>query len=259
MDNCFWFGKYNGVPVSDVIKRDSGYIKWCLKNISPDDLGQLGITEDLFPKDLVYVYRLYGFSDQLLYVGQTLNIEDRLETHTERFVFKTVKYQLVDNKEDALNLEAYLISTLCPQFNKMLIKGRVNIGSELKDNELITYDFKIPDYCGIFWNMLSEVGGLKHYGDLKKYINGSPRQYGSVYYYGMYIKDIDFYSGYYEYCGKSKMVVYCKDDSLYQNVSEYLDKEGVTVCRSSKEIINKIPNKLLVAKLSKGWIGSKEF
>ena len=256
---CFWFGKYAGVPVKTVLKRDTGYIKWCINNLISGDLELLGIKQDMFDSKGVYVYRLYGFSGQLLYVGQTLNIEERVEKHTERFVFKTVKYQTVEDKEAALNLEAYLISELKPEFNVQLIKNRVELGSKLSNAILVDYDFEIPDYCGIYWDMLSSIDALMGYGDLNKYLTGSPHELGGIYYHGFRIDDTDLYIGYYEYLGKSKAVIYCEDDNLNSDIVRYLGNFGIKSCRSSKRIVKKIPNKLLVSKISSGWMESENF
>ena len=85
------------------------------------------------------VYKLYNLIGEVVYVGQTTDLIRRLGEHAFNYIFDTVTYQNVECKEDALNLESYLISKFNPKGNKQLTKRRVGLGSKFANIEEIVF------------------------------------------------------------------------------------------------------------------------
>lgn len=64
-----------------------------------------------------FVYCLYK-DDNLQYVGSTTKIINRMRTHKKCKDFNSMKYYVLDSKQDMLDFEIFCINTMSPPINK---------------------------------------------------------------------------------------------------------------------------------------------
>lgn len=76
---------------------------------------------------IAYVYRLYDAGDELLYVGKTVNLEQRMRSHARTKAWwpdvRRVESDEFATADLALAHEAFLITTLRPRHNIALSKA----------------------------------------------------------------------------------------------------------------------------------------
>jgi len=71
------------------------------------------------------VYFLFD-KRKLIYIGQTVNLFDRLESHRQKKAFTWNSYAFIEtHPEDLINLERLYIKKLNPPCNKQICHGRV--------------------------------------------------------------------------------------------------------------------------------------
>lgn len=40
LEDKFWFGRYSGRDIAEIIEQDSEYVEWCAKNVKDFDLDE---------------------------------------------------------------------------------------------------------------------------------------------------------------------------------------------------------------------------
>lgn len=70
---------------------------------------------------MMYVYMLFNDDDECIYVGQTANVEQRLDSHKSRFKGLFSKHEIIAcDTSSADDIEAEMIVKLKPEHNKEL-------------------------------------------------------------------------------------------------------------------------------------------
>ena len=90
------------------------------ENINPHELQKSPVFQELF-----YIYFLFNEKDEIIYVGQTVNLYYRIHCHLKKIknIKKMAFFQT--SKEEANNAEAYFIVKYKPVFNKNIPQNDV--------------------------------------------------------------------------------------------------------------------------------------
>ena len=167
--------------------------------------------------------------NELLYIGQTTNLQRRLNEHYQNYIFKKVSYQVVEDKGSALDLEAFLISTLKPHGNKQCTQRRVVTGAKIhKDvevwNNFDTLEFEYY-HTWFFSRVLSEVEGST---SLKDCLKGSFKNYNGECYQGLEIIGQLYVGLYITDSGMVIATINCGDVILLEKLLQIFQQEGIT-------------------------------
>lgn len=139
------------------------------ENIDPHQLQSF-----IFTGETIFIYFLFGDGDELLYVGQTVDLYTRSKTHlTENGgipakKFKSLKFFSIPKKE-ANNAEAYCIVKFRPKYNKNIPYNDtyISLNSFLTASRI----FKITSasvYEFIRENHIENINGYYRISDLKE-------------------------------------------------------------------------------------------
>lgn len=200
------------------------------------------------------VYKLYSLIGEVVYVGQTTDLIRRIGEHAFNYIFDTVTYRNVECKEDALNLESYLISKFNPKGNKQLTKRRVGLGSKLANIEEIVFIDSYEKPCNILYDILRNTTNLANYSFIGKYFKGSPYYDGDLFYQGMFITELDLYIGCYTLGDFTKVGISCDNVELILSIKDYLSSVKVFHFDHTLKKKGKIPTKKLLKLVDSDWL-----
>tara|TARA_R100001463_G_scaffold123944_4_gene180842 strand:+ start:584 stop:1003 length:420 start_codon:yes stop_codon:yes gene_type:complete len=93
------------------------------------------------------VYVMYNRANELIYVGQSNNLNNRLRQHPKRSELSYLKYKVIESADDRIRLESMLIEKLRPNLNKLHKlkeheKGLVSIRASLPEKFVKALDIR---------------------------------------------------------------------------------------------------------------------
>lgn len=220
-----------------------------------------------------YVYKLYNLAGELIYVGETVDLYRRITEHKNRFILGNVKYYVVKDKQESGMLEAYLIHKLEPTFNKKNRKSLIDSGEILfnvQGEELIVDGLEgisaVPQRDAknyirdCFTQVVSDNPCLHKVSSLEyslrtayEYINS-----GMLYGYLEVIRE-ELSMGWYLYNGEVKVVLGGKACTVKEDLTSYLQENGVVVASTDK-VVSKIKNKKLMKLIKEdSWMTNTKY
>lgn len=78
-----------------------------------------------------YVYIIKSFNDRVTYIGQSVNLDNRIHQHLEDKIVKSVEYYTLTCKRDMDALENYLIYEYLPELNVICNITDIKYGEEV--------------------------------------------------------------------------------------------------------------------------------
>lgn len=125
--------------------------------------------KEFLPRNYV-VYKLYA-DEELVYVGVSCDVHNRISTHHRDKNFNKVVVCAKNTKEEALNLENTLIHNHLPKYNKSAILSRVQkYKGDLSDEKFIPF-------CEYLWEIPVRRASLVN--SYMKYVEGKMFKYGT--------------------------------------------------------------------------------